>query len=84
MKTSRNLLIAATLIICGTTASVNANAQTKSANFNRHEIGVTVGYGPTSHIFDGIANFASIVGEGTGSAIITGGTHTGYTYSDTH
>ena len=84
MKTSRNLVIAATLIICGTTVSVNANAQTTTENFKRHEIGVTVGYGPTSHIFDGIANFASIVGEATGSAIITGGTHTGYTYSDTH
>ena len=84
MKTSRNLLIAATLILCGTTANVNANAQTKSATFNRHEIGVTVGYGPTSQMFDGIANFAAIAMEATITSAITGGHYTGYTLGETH
>ena len=84
MKTSRNLLIAATLILCGTTVSVNANAQTTTENFKRHEIGVTVGYGPTSQIFDGIANFAAVVGGATASTVISGGTITGYSYGDTH
>ena len=84
MKTSRNILIAATLILCGTTVSVNANAQTASFNNNRHELGVTVGYAPTSQIFDGIANFAAIAMEATISTVITGGNYTGYSYGDTH
>ena len=82
MKTSRNLLIAATiLLLCGAT-SVNANAQTTSVNYNRHELGVTVGYAPTSQLFDAIGDFAAIVIEATATTIITGGTYTGYTYGE--
>ena len=83
MKTSRNLLIAATLILCGTTVSVNANAQTTTENFKRHEIGVTVGYGATSQLFDGLANFAAVAMEATITSIAPGGTHTGYTLGET-
>ena len=82
MKNSRKLLIAATIILCGTT-SVNANAQTKSVTYNRHEIGVSVGYGPTSQMFDGIANFAAIAMEATITSIFTGGNYTGYSYGET-
>ena len=81
MKTSRNLLIAATILLCGAT-SVNANAQTTSVNYNRHELGVTVGYAPTSQLFDAIGDFAAIVIEATATTIVTGGTYTGYTYGE--
>lgn len=82
MKTSRHLLIAATIILCGT-VSVNTNAQTTSYYSTRHEVGVTVGAGSITEIFSGIADFTEIAISSVVSTVITGGAYTAhYTYGD--
>ena len=83
MKTSRNLLIAATILFCGTTC-VNANAQTASYSDTRHEIGVTVGVGTTTQFIHAIANFAAIAVEATATTAATAGAYTGYEYGESH
>lgn len=62
MKTSRNLLIAATIILCAS-ASVNANAQTSSYYNTKHEIGIAIGSGSNSEILGDLADFSTVMAE---------------------
>ena len=83
MKTSSPLIIAATLIICGTTVSVNANAQKAEFNGPRHEVGISVGYRTTSEILNGISDISSMIIDDVMSTAITGGKGSAkYTYGD--
>lgn len=82
MKTSRNLIIAATIALCG---SVSAYAQQAEYNGPRHEVGISVGARTMTELYNGFGDVAAMIIDDAFSYSITGGKGSAeYTYGEEH